>query len=429
MRVLQCVPALRVGGVERGTLEVDAALGCASSLVASSGGALAVGLRGVHLRSRALRWRNPLAVLLLNPLLLAYWVRQHQVDIIHARSRCLAISALIVRWLMPRRVRVVVTWHGLYSSGSAWRRTLNGLLLFADLLILPSAAVGRHLRQHYGPITILERSWRVVHRGVDAAAWRCDGCSAEATRGAGAASESRASPSADPPIVLCVGRVSRTKGQDHLLCALHDVGGPLQAVLLGDTGTTPSWALGPWRWLRRQVRMRSYRDRLEVEAARLRADGARVLILPHCDTASVAAHYAAADVVVVPSRRPEAFGRVLVEALAAGRLVVSFYHGAAAELASLLWEHGRDSGGRAGTREPPVLVGMGVLLLGAVLLVTAGDVRGLSRAIRAALDMPERERARRVRAAQAAVRDRLSLVAFIDRTLAVYQELDRPTVR
>ena len=64
-------------------------------------------------------------ILLLNPLLLAYWIRRHQVDIIHARSRCLAISALIVRWLMPRRVLVVVTWHGLYSSGSWWRRALT----------------------------------------------------------------------------------------------------------------------------------------------------------------------------------------------------------------------------------------------------------------------------------------------------------------
>jgi len=422
-RVLQCLPALRVGGVERGTLEVDGALGCASSLVASSGGALADRLCGVHLHSRALRWRNPLAVLLLNPLLLAFWVRRHQVDIIHARSRCLAISALIVRWLMPRRVRVVVTWHGLYSSGSSWRRALNGLLLFADRLILPSAAVGRHLRQTYHPGTITERSWRVVHRGVDAAAWRRDGCAAEATGGAAAAPvESRSS---DPPVVLCVGRVSRTKGQDHLLCALHHVGRPLQAILLGDAGA-PSRVLGPLRWLRRQAGMRSYRDRLEVEAERLRMHaGVRVAILPHCDTASVAAHYAAADVVVVPSRRPEAFGRVLVEALAAGRLVVSFYHGAAAELASLLWEHGRESSGSAGTREPPVFVGKGVLLLGAVLLVTAGDVHGLSRAIRAALDMPVAERARRVGAAQAAVRGRFSLDAFIERTLAVYEELDR----
>ena len=63
---------------------------------------------------------------------------------------CLAISALVARWLLrPRRVYVVVTWHGFYSGHSRWRRALNGLLLRADRLILPSEAVARHLRRQY----------------------------------------------------------------------------------------------------------------------------------------------------------------------------------------------------------------------------------------------------------------------------------------
>ena len=74
----------------------------------------------------------------------------HRVLIVHARSRCLAISALVARWLLrPRRVYVVVTWHGFYSGHSRWRRALNGLLLRADRLILPSEAVARHLRRQY----------------------------------------------------------------------------------------------------------------------------------------------------------------------------------------------------------------------------------------------------------------------------------------
>ena len=150
--VLQCLPALHVGGVERGTLEIDAAAAQHRhrSLVASSGGPLALQLGGLHLRSRSLRWRNPIAVLLLNPLLIARWAAGHRVLIVHARSRCLAISALVARWLLrPRRVYVVVTWHGFYSGHSRWRRALNGLLLRADRLILPSEAVARHLRRQY----------------------------------------------------------------------------------------------------------------------------------------------------------------------------------------------------------------------------------------------------------------------------------------
>ena len=38
-----------------------------------------------------LRWRDPLSVLLINPLLLWLAVRRHDITIVHARSRCLAL--------------------------------------------------------------------------------------------------------------------------------------------------------------------------------------------------------------------------------------------------------------------------------------------------------------------------------------------------
>ena len=100
-RVLQLVPALRCGGVERGTVEIDAALGPSRSLVASSGGPLTNLLCGLHLRWPTLRWRDPLSVLLINPLLLWLAVRRHGVSIVHARSRCLALSARIALLFAP----------------------------------------------------------------------------------------------------------------------------------------------------------------------------------------------------------------------------------------------------------------------------------------------------------------------------------------
>ena len=116
-----------------------------------------------------------------------------------------------------------------------------------------------------------------------------------------------------------------------------------------------------------------------------------------------------------------------------GRLVVACHHGAAGELAALLWEHQQAIPGAAGApdaaggpesaRDAAALVAPGVLLLGAVLLVAPGDTRGLAAALGVALDMPPEERRRRTRAAQAAVRARLSLTAFVDGTFAVYAEV------
>ena len=421
-RVLQCVPALSLGGVERGTVEVDCALGSSSSWVASAGGTLTQQLCGRHLQSPSLKWRNPLAVLLLNPLLLLCWARRHRIHLIHARSRAIAISALVVRLLMPR-LCVVITWHGLYSSGSWWRRALNGLLLRADRLILPSRTVARHLQRQYPGAR--QAAWRVVWRGVEAGVWGPFPCEAAEGAAESAAAET-ARAAASERVVLCVGRVSRTKGQDLLLEALHTLGRPVRAVLLGDCGGAAASEDGAamdgarrplWRSLELWWRTRrgAYRSARQAAAARGTAHGVSVSILPHGDTACVAAHFAAVDVVVVPSRRPEAFGRVLVEALAAGRVVVTFHHGAAGELAAALWEH-------AACRDAAVLLSPGVLLLGAVLLVAPGDTRGLAAAIGAALDMPATERRRRTRAAQAAVLTQMSLQAFVEGTFAVCAE-------
>lgn len=104
MRVLQLVPAMHVGGVERGVLEIDSALteASASSLVASSGGPLVSQLKGAHLQCGLLARRDPFCVLLFNPLRLAFWLRRHRIDVVHARSRCLVVSALIACAVTPR---------------------------------------------------------------------------------------------------------------------------------------------------------------------------------------------------------------------------------------------------------------------------------------------------------------------------------------
>tara|TARA_X000000368_G_scaffold66453_1_gene47771 strand:- start:306 stop:755 length:450 start_codon:yes stop_codon:yes gene_type:complete len=55
----------------------------------------------------------------------------------------------------------------------------------------------------------------------------------------------------------------------------------------------------------------------------------KILFLPFLD--DLPAAYMLADVVVVPSLKPEPFGRVLIEAQAMGRPVVAFNHGGAIE--------------------------------------------------------------------------------------------------
>ena len=130
---------------------------------------------------------------------------------------------------------------------------------------------------------IRPRRWTVVPNGVDLARWR---------PGDRAAARARLGLSVATPLVVCVGRLSRQKGQDVLLAAWPAVP-DAHLALVGD---------GP--------------DRAALAAAAPE----RVTFAGRRD--DVAGWYAAADVVAVPSRW-EGMALVPIEALACGRPVVA----------------------------------------------------------------------------------------------------------
>ena len=103
-----------------------------------------------------------------------------------------------------------------------------------------------------------------------------------------------------------------------------------------------------------------------------------------------------ADVVVVPSTGPEAFGRVSVEAQAMGRPVVA-----------------TDIGG-LGETLMPAATGW---------LVPPGDADELARALELALAMPEDARARPRRPRAPPRQPRFTIERMAESTLAVYREL------
>src|ERR1700722_18140880 len=100
--ILQVLPELRSGGVERGTIEIARAIRRAGgvALVASSGGPLASQLAhtGIEHITLPLASKNPITIWL-NSKRLTKLIRQRNVDIIHARSRAPAWSA----WMAAKK--------------------------------------------------------------------------------------------------------------------------------------------------------------------------------------------------------------------------------------------------------------------------------------------------------------------------------------
>jgi glycosyltransferase involved in cell wall biosynthesis len=304
--VLQVLPALGAGGVERGTIDVAAALTAAGwrAVVVSSGGPLVreVERAGATHLSLPVESKNPL-VMRANIDRLAEVIRAHDIDIVHARSRAPAWSA---RGAAARcGVHFVTTFHGTYNAGNPLKKTYNAIMTKGERVIAISDFIGEHVVAEYGA----ERGRVVViPRGIDLATF--DRAAVSAERMIRLAQTWRLDDGV--PVVMLPGRLTEWKGQSVMIEAVARLGRhDIRCILVGDD----------------QGRA-GYKKRLEEEIARHGLEHV-VHIVGHCN--DMPAAYMLADVVVSASTDPEAFGRVAAEAQALGRLVVATDHGASRE--------------------------------------------------------------------------------------------------
>jgi len=364
--ILQVLPALVAGGVERGTIEIAEAIGEAGyrALVASAGGPLvaeleAVGARHVTLplatKSPAGIWRNAAA--------LAEVARREGVAILHARSRAPAWSALIA----ARRAgaQLVTTYHGAYNEQVPGKRLYNSVMARGERVIAISHFIADLIaRRHHTPSERI----RIIPRGVDPRRFdpaRLDPGRVAAQRAAWGAAPGQ-------KVILLPGRLTRWKGQGVLLQALPALPGTV-GVLVGG-GDSQAQAL-----------------RAQADALGL---GARLVLAGHVEAMDLA--LAAADVVVHASTEPEAFGRTVIEAQAMARPVIA-----------------ADLGGPRETVEEGVTGWR----------VKPGDPAALATALSRVLAMPPAERAAIGEAARATVLRDYTTAAMQRATIGVYREL------
>ncbi len=369
--VLQVLPALETGGVERGAVDIAAAVAAAGwrALVASSGGAMVRELAraGAEHVVLPLARKSPFA-LRANVAPLAALIESESVDIVHARSRAPAWSAYEAARRTGRPF--VTTFHGTYNFGNSLKRWYNGVMARGDRVIAISDFIADHVRRNYG---VGDERLRVVPRGIDFDVF--DPARVNSERIVQLASKWRLPDGV--PVVMLPGRLTRWKGQTVLIDALTVLGRrDVCCLLVGD---------GQGR--------RGYRKELEQQIRARGLDGV-VHIVGHCD--DMAAAYMLADAVVSASLDPEAFGRVAVEAQAMGRPTIVTDHGAARETVLA---------GETGWLTPP------------------GNAGALARALEEALALDADARETLAARAMPRVRAAFSKQAMCDRTLAIYREL------
>ncbi len=296
--VLQVLPSLITGGVERSAVEMTQAVAEAeaTALVASAGGPLVSQIAragGIHLELPLTR-KSPIAIWR-NAAALERLIRQHKVSLVHARSRAPAWSA----WLACERtgVPLVTTYHGTYSEDLPFKRWYNGVMARGRIVIAASQFIADRVAARHG---VQPDRIRVIPRGVDPV--RFDPAAISGSRIANLAARWRLPEGVR--IVTLPGRLTSWKGHAVLLEAIARLGRPdVMCVLVGS----------------HQGRQ-AYADELERQATRL-GIAERVRLAGPCDDMPAALWLS--DVVVHASTQPEAFGRVVIEAQAMGRPVIA----------------------------------------------------------------------------------------------------------
>ncbi|WP_298576069.1 glycosyltransferase [uncultured Luteimonas sp.] len=311
LAVVQLLPALESGGVERSTLEMSEALVRAGhrAIVVSAGGRLERALRatGAQHVTLAIGSKSPL-VLRHVPELRRLFAAE-RIDIVHARSRLPAWLGWRALAGMPAeaRPRFVTTVHGLNSPSR-----YSAIMARGERVICVSRTVRDYVLRHYPGTDPLRL--RLVPRGIDPVDFPRAPRPDRAARAAIAAQHPALG--GDGPLLLLPGRGTRLKGHADALALL--------ATLRANGLDARLWMPGA-----RERGRERYIAELEDEARRHGVLAALAMTPP---TSAIAAAYAASDLVLQLSRKPEAFGRTVIEALSCGRPVLGWEHGGSGEL-------------------------------------------------------------------------------------------------
>lgn len=298
--LLQVIPALVSGGVERGTIEIARAAQQSGfvSLVASAGGAMEEQLKdtGAHHIYMPLDDKRPFMIFK-NFLRLNTMIRLYDVNIIHARSRAPAWSA----WLaaMYNNIHFVTTFHGLYSANYKVKRGYNAIMTRGEKVIAVSEHIAEHIRETY---RIKDDSRvEVIHRGADVRYFSPKNVSEtriEKIRRSWGTRDKIGS------VLFLPGRLTRWKGQAEFIKSLEPLKHlPFYAVIAGDKRKHPQY----------------HKELYDLIIECGLED--KVKIFPTVE--DMPAAYMVSDIVISASARPEAFGRVVVEGQAMGKTVVA----------------------------------------------------------------------------------------------------------
>ena len=299
MKIVQLIPELNEGGVERGVVELSRELVKLGfeSVVISNGGKLVAQIEhdgALHVKVNVCS-KN---------ILTAPWrifklyktLKDLEPDIIHARSRVPAWMAHLANKFL--HIPFVTTVHG-FNSVSAYSRIMTQ----SDQIICVSNAIKVYIQKHYDTP---ESKITVIPRGVDLEKFNPENLDKNFMD-----EFKKQFNLHDKWVISTVGRITQLKDLETFIEAI--------AILKKDFPNVIGLIVGG---VRRDKQ--NYFNSLKDLVNSLHVNG----IIHFCgSTDNVAEVYTLSDVIVSSSKKPESFGRSVAEAIALNTPVVATNHG------------------------------------------------------------------------------------------------------
>lgn len=304
--ILQIVPSLNCGGVERGTIDIARAIVASgdNALVLASGGSLCSKVKEIPARliKHDVITKNPIKIYN-NISFIENLIKEEEIDIIHARSRAPAWSAYYaaVRQNKP----FITTFHGIYNIKSPIKQYYNSIMTKGLRVIAVSSFVKQHILQNY---QIDEDIIRVIHRGVDLDYFSPFTFEAKQFEKL----KDKYNIKNTSPLIVMPSRMTSWKGQHVLIEALSKIKYlDFFCMFVGDLSKHPEYI----KRLKDLIVHHKLQSKVQIYG-------------PEADVVGL---YNIANIVVSASIEPEAFGRTIVEAQAMKKLVIATNIGGAAE--------------------------------------------------------------------------------------------------
>lgn len=317
--VIQLLPSLEAGGVERGVVEVVGALAERGhrAIVVSSGGRMVKrveALGGEHI-TLPIHKKSVMTPRTIQPL--RKLIRKTGASVLHARSRVPAWVGYLAWRSLPKACGPawITTVHGLYSVNRFSRIMTTG-----QRVEVVSETVRDYVLTNYSGTD--PHKLVLNHRGVDPEGF---------PYGYHPSEEWVSQFHKDHPqlkgqfVITLAGRITRRKGHHDLISSigkLRQQGIEAHGLIVGDA----------------DPRRHTYAEELREAVA---AQGISEHITFSGHRSDIREVFAVSDAVVSLSTKPESFGRSVLEAVRLGRPVVGYDHGGVGEVLAEVYPAGR----------------------------------------------------------------------------------------